>query len=150
QPLAHRLEPVAKIGGGQYINDSKGTNPGAVIRALRSFPGKRKILLAGGRDKGSDFADLAAVIKEEVRLLLLFGESRAKMARAAEKVGFDAFEQFTGLEEAVEAARRAACPGEIVLLSPACTSWDMFADYEARGDHFKTLVANLSEEEESL
>ncbi len=150
QPLAHRLEPVAKIGGVQYINDSKGTNPGAVIRALRSFPGKRKILLAGGRDKGSDFADLAAVIKEEVRLLLLFGESRAKMARAAEKVGFDAFEQFTGLEEAVEAARRAACPGEIVLLSPACTSWDMFADYEARGDHFKTLVADLSEEEESL
>ncbi len=150
QPLAHRLEPVAEIGGVQYINDSKGTNPEAVIRALRSFPGKRKVLLAGGRDKESDFADLAAVIKEEVRLLLLFGESRAKLARAAEEAGFDAFEQFAGLEEAVEAARRAARPGEIVLLSPACTSWDMFADYEARGDYFKTLVANLSEEEESL
>ena len=77
QPLAHRLEPVAESGGVQYINDSKGTNPGAVIRALRAFPGKQKILLAGGRDKGSEFADLAAVIKDEGRLLLRFCEWRA-------------------------------------------------------------------------
>ncbi len=149
QPLAHRLESVAEIGGVLYVNDSKGTNPGAVIRALRSFPGKKKILLAGGRDKGSDFAGLAAVIKEEVRLLLLYGESRAKLARAVTEAGFENFAEFTGLEEAVAAAHAAARPGEIVLLSPACTSWDLFTDYEARGNYFKELVHNLSEKEGS-
>lgn len=149
QALAHRLEPVAEIGGVLYVNDSKGTNPGAVIRALRSFPGKGKILLAGGRDKGSDFAELAAVIKEEVRLLLLYGESRGKLARAVEQAGFKEFVEVAGLEEAVTAARAEARPGEIVLLSPACTSWDMFADFEERGHYFKMLVHNLSDEEES-
>ena len=150
QALPHRLEPVAEIGGVQFINDSKGTNPEAVIRALRSFPGKKKILIAGGRDKGSDFAKLASVIKEEVSCLLLFGESRAKLARAAERAGFTAYDQVGSLEEAVAGAWAAARPGEIVLLSPACTSWDMFADYEARGSYFKELVYQLSEKEAGL
>ena len=150
QPIAHRLEPVAKIGGVQFVNDSKGTNPGAAMRALRSFPGKRKILIAGGRDKGSDFTELAAVIKEEVRRLFLYGESQDKLARAMEQAGFNAFERVRGLEEAVAGARAAAQPGEVVLLSPACTSWDMFTDYEARGRFFKELVLNLTEEEEGL
>ncbi|MGB4642426.1 MAG: UDP-N-acetylmuramoyl-L-alanine--D-glutamate ligase [Dethiobacteria bacterium] len=148
--LAHRLEPVAEIGGVQFINDSKGTNPGAVIRALRSFPGKKKILIAGGRDKGSDFTELAAVIKEEVRYLLLFGESRAKLARAVDRASFAAYEQVGSLEEAVAGAWAAARPGEIVLLSPACTSWDQFTDYEARGNYFKELVYNLSKKEDGV
>ena len=97
--IAHRLEFVAEIGGVEFINDSKGTNPGAVIKALRSFPGKRKILLAGGRDKGSDFSELAEVIKEEVGTLILFGESRAKLARAAAGAGFTAYLQTATLEE---------------------------------------------------
>lgn len=147
EAIAHRLEPVAEIGGVLFINDSKGTNPGAAIRGLRSFPGKGKILIAGGRDKGSDFSELAAVIGEEVRYLFLYGESREKLARAVEGAGISAYERVAGLEEAVAGARALARPGEIVLLSPACTSWDMFADYEARGDYFKELVRNLFETE---
>lgn len=150
QPIAHRLEPVAEIGGVRFVNDSKGTNPGAAIRGLRSFPGKKKILIAGGRDKGSDFSELAAVIREEVRYLFLYGESRDKLARAMERAGFGDYEQVESLEEAVAGARDAARPGEIVLLSPACTSWDQFADYKARGRCFKELVLNMAEEEDSL
>ncbi len=145
--IAHRLEFVVEIGGVEFINDSKGTNPGAVIRALRSFPGKKKILIAGGRDKGSDFSELAEVVKEEADALILFGESRAKMARAAAGAGFGAFLQTATLEEAVDEAWLRARPGEIVLLSPACTSWDQFSDYEARGNRFKELVHQLREKE---
>ncbi len=147
QPIAHRLEPVAEIGGVLFINDSKGTNPEAAIRGLRSFPGKKKILIAGGRDKGSDFSELAAVIKEEVRYLFLYGEAKEKLARAAREAGFGAYELVAGLEEAVAGARSRARPGELVLLSPACTSWDMFTDYKARGSYFKELVRNISETE---
>jgi len=143
----HRLEFVAEIGGVEFINDSKGTNPAAVIKALRSFPGKRKILLAGGRDKGSDFSELAEVIKEEVSYLVLFGESRAKLARAAAEAGFAACREVATLEEAVEEAWSRARPGDMVILSPACTSWDAFPDYEARGNRFKELVLRLREKE---
>ncbi len=146
--IAHRLEFVAEIGGVEFINDSKGTNPGAVIKALRSFPGKRKILLAGGRDKGSDFSELAEVIKEEVGTLILFGESRAKLARSAAGAGFTAYLQTATLEEAVAEAWSRSRPGEMVLLSPACTSWDAFTDYEARGNRFKELVYQLREKED--
>ncbi len=145
--IAHRLEFVAEIGGVEFINDSKGTNPGAVIRALRSFPGKKKILIAGGRDKGSDFSELAQVIRKEVKALILFGESRAKLARAAAEAGFTAFYEAVTLGEAVVEAWSRARPGEMVLLSPACTSWDQFTDYEARGEHFKELVYQLCEKE---
>ncbi len=145
--IAHRLEFVAEIGGVEFINDSKGTNPGAVIMALRSFPGKKKILLAGGRDKGSDFSELAGVIKEEAATVILFGESREKLARAVAETGFTAFVEAATLEEAVAEAWSRVRPGEMVLLSPACTSWDLFADYEARGNRFKELVYQLREKE---
>ncbi len=141
--IAHRLEPVAEIGGVKFINDSKGTNPGSVIMALRSFPGKNKILLAGGRDKGSDFSALMEVIKREVGTLVLFGESRGKLARAAAGAGLGPYLEAATLEEAVAAAWSCARPGDVVLLSPACTSWDAFTDYEARGDRFKELVHEL-------
>ncbi|MGB4213295.1 MAG: UDP-N-acetylmuramoyl-L-alanine--D-glutamate ligase, partial [Dethiobacteria bacterium] len=145
--IAHRLEFVAEIGGVEFINDSKGTNPGSVIKALRSFPGKKKILLAGGRDKGSDFSELAEVIKEEVHSLVLFGESRAKLARAVAGAGFTAYQQAATLDEAVAEAWSRARPGDMIILSPACTSWDAFTDYEARGNRFKELVYKLREKE---
>ncbi len=141
--IAHRLEFVAEIDGVEFINDSKGTNPGSVIMALRSFPGKKKILLAGGRDKGSDFTELMEVVKEEVGTLILFGESRGKLARAAAAAGMGSYLETAGLEEAVAEACSRARPGDVVLLSPACTSWDAFTDYEARGDRFKELVRKL-------
>ncbi len=147
--IEHRLEHVATINGVDYVNDSKGTNPGATIKALQSFPGRKKILIAGGKDKGSDFSEMAALLQLEVRLLVLLGETKDKIAQAAEEAGFKSYLKVEGLEEAVSTARREARSGEIVLLSPACASWDMFADYEARGSLFKKLVRTLPEAESS-
>ena len=142
--IEHRLEHVAAIGGVDYINDSKGTNPGATIKALQSFPGRKKILIAGGKDKGGDFSELAALIKNEVRLLLLIGETKDQLSRDVAAAGFTDYRTFQTMEEAVIDASKAAEPGDLVLLSPACASWDMFTDYEARGNLFKQLVRDLS------
>lgn len=138
--IEHRLEHVATIDGVDYINDSKGTNPGAAIKALLSFPGRNKILIAGGKEKGSDFNEMAAILKNEVRLMLLIGETSDKIAAAAKQAGFTNYRKVASLEEATAEARCAAKAGEVVLLSPACASWDMFKDYEARGKLFKKLV----------
>ncbi len=138
--IEHRLEHVASIDGVDYINDSKGTNPGATIKALQAFPGRKKILIAGGKEKGSDFSELAALLPREIRLLILLGETKDRLAEAAEKAGFSSYIKVDSLEEAVSAARVEAKDGELVLLSPACASWDMFTDYEARGSLFKQLV----------
>ena len=146
QGIAHRLEFVATIDQVEFINDSKGTNPGATIKALRSFPGKPKLLIAGGQDKGSDFQTLAAVIKAEVNHLILLGETKHKLAGAVEQVGFKNYELVDSLEEAVSAAWSRAKAGDLVLLSPACASWDMFPDFEARGNLFKELVAALKKQ----
>jgi len=143
QAIEHRLEKVSVPGGISYINDSKGTNPGASIKALQSFPGYSKILIAGGKDKGSDFSSLASVIADQVRYLILYGETKDQIARAVEEAGFSNYRQVTDLEEAVQLAHDEAESGEIVLLSPACASWDMFPDYEARGKLFKKLVQNI-------
>ena len=134
------------VGGVDFVNDFKGTNPGAAIKALRSFPGKPKILIAGGKDKGGDFGGLAAVIREEVRELVLLGETRERLAAAVEQTGFHSYRLAESFEQAVRAAWELARPGDLVLLSPACASWDMFSDYEARGDLFKELVKRLKNE----
>lgn len=146
--IEHRLEHVTALGGVDYINDSKGTNPGATIKALQSFPGRQKILIAGGKDKGSDFTELAAVIRDHVRMLLLFGETKDQIAQAVEEGGFTAYQIVDDLGEAVRNAYREARDGDIVLLSPACASWDMFSDYEARGNLFKELVKALADIED--
>ncbi len=146
--IEHRLEPVAVLGGVDYINDSKGTNPGATIKALQSFPDRRKILIAGGKDKGGDFGELASVIKEELKFLVLLGETKDRIARAVEEAGFTAYQKVETLEEAVKAAYEKAEKGDVVLLSPACASWDMFSDYEARGNLFKERVRNLKAPEQ--
>jgi UDP-N-acetylmuramoylalanine--D-glutamate ligase len=143
--IEHRLEHVDTLGGVEYINDSKGTNPGATIKALKSFPGHSKILIAGGKDKGGSFDELASVIQQEVRLLLLIGETRELIARAVGEKGFTAYRLLSSLEEAVSVARAEAVEGDLVLLSPACASWDMFTDYEARGRRFKELVRTPQE-----
>lgn len=138
--IEHRLEFVANLNGVEYINDSKGTNPEATIKALQSFPNRSKVLIAGGKDKGSDFLALAAVIKKEVKFLVLLGETKDKLTAAVEQVGFFDYQKTVNLEEAVEVAKLQASPGDLVLLSPACASWDMFTDYESRGNLFKELV----------
>lgn len=143
--IEHRLEFVTRIGEVEFINDSKGTNPGATLRALRSFPGRKKILIAGGMDKGADFTELARVIVKEVDYLLLLGETKEKIAVSVAQLGFKNYTLVSDLAEAVHAASSGAKAGDLVLLSPACASWDMFKDYEARGNLFKELVRSLDQ-----
>lgn len=142
--VAHRLELVAEYGGVKYINDSKGTNPDATMRALDAY-GVPIVLIAGGRSKGSSFASFAAKVKEKVRVLILIGESAGEIEAAVRAQGFENILRAATLPEAVKIAHRTARPGEVVLLSPACASWDMFANYEERGNLFKKVVRELVE-----
>ncbi|MCL6636272.1 MAG: UDP-N-acetylmuramoyl-L-alanine--D-glutamate ligase, partial [Peptococcaceae bacterium] len=128
----------------RYVNDSKGTNPDASIKALEAFK-EPIVLIAGGKNKGSDFGEFAAKVKEKVRVLVVLGQSAGLIAEAARARGLEDIRCAGDLAEAVMLARRAARPGEIVLLSPACASWDMFKSYEERGDLFKKIVLNMKE-----
>ena len=139
-PQPHRCEFVADIDGVTYINDSKATNVDAVEKALRSLPG-RAVLIAGGRDKGLDFTSLKEVVANKVKLVVLIGEAQGKMWRAWSKV--TPCVRASSMEEAVRLAASHARRGDTVLLSPACASFDMFANYEERGDKFKEAVLTL-------
>lgn len=138
--LEHRLEFVRELDGVRYINDSKGTNIGAVQKSLEGFS-EPVILIAGGRDKAGDFTILRPLIKEKVKSLILIGEAREKIRKA---LG-DLTETFnaSSLEEAVRIAKKRASRGDVVLLSPACASFDMFVDFEDRGRQFKSIVWRL-------
>jgi UDP-N-acetylmuramoylalanine--D-glutamate ligase len=140
-PQPHRCEFVAEVGGVTYINDSKATNIDAVEKALRSLPGQC-VLIAGGRDKGLDFTSLKEVVANKVKLAVLVGEAQGKMWRAWSKVA-PCVRAFS-MEEAVRLAASHARRGDTVLLSPACASFDMFENYEHRGEEFKRHVFNLS------
>jgi UDP-N-acetylmuramoylalanine--D-glutamate ligase len=137
--VRHRLETAAVIDGVRWVNDSKGTNPAAAITALRSFAGP-VVLIAGGRNKGSDFAAFAAEVAQRVRFAVLLGEAAPEIEAALESRGFTAVQRAGSLREAVADAARTARSGDTVLLSPACASWDMFRNYEERGDQFCMLV----------
>lgn len=135
--LEHRLEMVEEVKGVSYINDSKATNIGAVIRSLESFS-QPIVLIAGGRDKGEDFASLVPLVKEKVKAAILIGEAREKLSRALE--GTCPIFRAETMGEAVELSSKLAGKGEVVLLSPACASFDMFSDFEERGMAFKSAV----------
>jgi UDP-N-acetylmuramoylalanine--D-glutamate ligase len=136
-PEPHRCEVVAVKDGVTYINDSKATNVDAVERALRAMTGP-VVLIAGGRDKGLDFAAIKEVIREKVKLAVLIGESQDKLAAAWGRATLCA--RADSMRQAVKMAASAARPGDTVLLSPACASFDMFENYEHRGDEFKHEV----------
>ncbi len=138
--VEHRLERVAAIGGVEYFNDSKATNVDATIKSLQAFPGNIH-LIAGGRDKGADFAVLEPLVRERVRHLVLIGEAAGKIRDALGAV-VDTSEA-ASLPEAVALCSRHARPGDVVLLAPACASYDMFRDYEHRGRVFKQTVLDL-------
>lgn len=140
--IEHRLELVRVLEGVKYVNDSKATNVDAVKQALLTFT-EPILLIAGGRDKNGDFQQLQALIRRRVRILLLLGEARGKM-RAAWGDLVDTI-LVKDLEEAVHAARSRAAPGDCVLLSPACASFDMFRDFEHRGQVFKEVVQRLGQ-----
>lgn len=139
-PLEHRMTKVAEIGNVQYIDDSKATNVGAVYSALKGLQ-QPIILIAGGRDKGGDYSILAELVRQKVRHMLLIGEAKDAMARAF--MAFTNIEMFTTLQEAVSRAADLAAAGDVVLLSPACASFDMFTGYAERGDVFKKSVLEL-------
>lgn len=140
--VPHRLEPVGVVDGVKYVNDSKGTNPESVLKALDSFK-EPIILIAGGRHKGSDLSELAKKIKEKVKALILLGEAAPIIRDAVSDEGFTNIWNVASLKEGVQTAAKLASPGDVVLLSPACASWDMFRDYEERGDIFRQLVKEL-------
>lgn len=140
--VSHRLEFVAEINGVRYVNDSKGTNPDASIKALEAYS-EPVVLIAGGKNKGSEFTQFAEKVKERARVLVVLGESARLIADAARTRGFENIHYAGDFREAVILAHRSARPGEIVLLSPACASWDMFKSYEERGDLFKEIVTSL-------
>jgi UDP-N-acetylmuramoylalanine--D-glutamate ligase len=138
--LPHRLEFVREVDGIRWINDSKGTNVDSVWYALGSFL-EPVILIAGGRDKDSDFSRLKKKIQERVRGIVLLGEAAEKMKEVF--FGLCPIQTASSLQNAVEIASQIARNGDVVLLSPACASFDMFRNFEDRGDHFKELVRNL-------
>jgi len=139
--VAHRIEPVHDDRGVVYYNDSKGTNVDSTIKALESFT-EPVILIAGGKGKGQDFGPLAEAARGRVRQAILIGQDRDQIRRALEPAGIPC-EIAESMEDAVRRARDAARVGDVVLLSPACASFDMFRNFEHRGDVFKAVVRAL-------
>ncbi|GAB4407870.1 MAG: UDP-N-acetylmuramoyl-L-alanine--D-glutamate ligase [Thermodesulfovibrionales bacterium] len=142
--LEHRLEFVREIDGIKFINDSKGTNVGAVLKSIEGFP-EPIILIAGGRDKAGDFAPLMPLIREKVKAIILIGEAALKFQKAFGRLTRTVIA--SDMEDAVSIARGMARSGDIVLLSPACASFDMFRDFEDRGRRFKDAVMRLTRDE---
>lgn len=138
--VAHRIEFTADRNGVLFYDDSKGTNVGAVVRAVEGFPGN-VILMLGGRDKGGDFENLSELIRTKVKKLVLFGEARQKINSVLGGIVETAVS--ATLREAVSAAYSQASPGDIVLLSPGCTSFDEFTSYAERGRLFQEWVKAL-------
>jgi UDP-N-acetylmuramoylalanine--D-glutamate ligase len=144
QGLPHRLERVVEVGGTLFVNDSKATNVAAAAAALRSFEGGVHAIL-GGSLKGETFEELAGPVSERCSRCYLIGEAAERLERdlaPAAEAGVELRRQ-RGLEEAVRAAAAAAGPGEVVLLAPACASFDAYRDFEQRGEHFRTVVESL-------
>ena len=137
--VEHRLEPVRTLRDVLYINDSKGTNPDSTIKALEAYD-RPVVIILGGKNKGSDFTQLAQLVKQRVKKAVVLGQAKPVIVEALEKAGFDDYIEKDTFEEAVAAAASLAEAGDLVLLSPACASWDMFNSYEERGRLFKQLV----------
>jgi UDP-N-acetylmuramoylalanine--D-glutamate ligase len=137
RPLPHRLEKVAEIGGVTFLNDSKATNIDALEKALQAMRAP-VVLLAGGKDKGLDFSTLRPLIREKVRAVVLIGQMTEKLFAAWNSA--TPCTRASTLADAVEQAHALAQPGDTVLLSPGCSSYDMFKSFEDRGDQFRALV----------
>jgi len=140
--VPHRLEPVAEIAGVRYVNDSKATNTAAARKAIAAYSGPLHIIL-GGRGKGESFDGLAGELSTHEARAYLIGETAKEIAGALERASV-AFEYSGTLEQAVATAAGNAKPGEIVLLAPACASFDQFENFEQRGEAFRSCVATLA------
>ncbi|HVA38030.1 MAG TPA: UDP-N-acetylmuramoyl-L-alanine--D-glutamate ligase [Candidatus Dormibacteraeota bacterium] len=142
QALPHRLQTVGEIDGVRYVDDSKGTNPGAVIAALKSFDHRRVVAICGGKAKGTDFSEMGDELDERARAVVLIGEAADAIATHVVRA---AIHRADTMEEAVDVARGLAQPGDVVLLSPGCASFDMFESAEHRGQVFTAAVHALAE-----
>ncbi|MEF9946416.1 MAG: UDP-N-acetylmuramoyl-L-alanine--D-glutamate ligase [Lachnospiraceae bacterium] len=142
QGVEHRIEYVCSKEGVAYYNDSKGTNPDAAIKGIQAM-NCPTVLIGGGYDKNSRYEEWIEAFQGKVTYLILLGATKEQIATAARKCGFQNIRMVDSLEEAVDTAAALAKPGEAVLLSPACASWDMFKSYEERGDKFKEFVNRL-------
>ncbi len=140
--VEHRLEYCGQVDGVHFVNDSKGTNPDASIKAIEAMK-NNIILIAGGYDKGSDFTDFIKAFDGRVKHMVLLGKTAPKIKEQAEAIGFYNITLAKNMEECVISAFKLAVPGDTVLLSPACASWDMYSCFEQRGEHFKNCVHGL-------
>jgi UDP-N-acetylmuramoylalanine--D-glutamate ligase len=138
--LPHRMERVAEAGGVAWYDDSKGTNPAATLGCLQGFADGTVHLILGGRNKGADFRDLAPAVARKARRVYLVGEAAGELEAALAGAGSVPLSRSGTLERAVAEAAERAAPGEAVLLSPACASFDQFRDFNERGDVFQRLV----------
>lgn len=144
KPLEHRIEPCGVEGGVAYYNDSKATNTDAVLKALTAFGTNPLILLLGGRDKGTDLSELAYACVRRCKAVVCYGQARERFFEALSAAGAGCqLLKADGMLAAVEAARDIAVPGDVIALSPACSSFDEFTSFEHRGEVFKGYVAGL-------
>jgi UDP-N-acetylmuramoylalanine--D-glutamate ligase len=142
EPLAHRMELVADVKGVAFVNDSKATNPHAVVAALEGL--ERVVLIAGGRNKGLDLRPIAAAALGAAHAVVAIGESASDIEQAfAAEAPAVRVERATTMDDAVARAASIAAAGDTVLLSPGCASFDMFTDYQARGEAFRSAVKRI-------
>lgn len=139
--VEHRLEAVRELGGVEYVNDSKGTNINAVWYALESFD-QPVVLILGGRDKGNDYMELADQLREKVRSVIAIGEAKPLIEEQLKGV-VPELVTAGSMDEAVKMGKKSAERGEVVLLSPACSSFDMYKNFKQRGNEFKRIVNKL-------
>lgn len=139
--LPHRCQWVAEIDGVNYYEDSKGTNVGATLAAIEGMPGEKVVLIAGGQGKGQDFSPLRDVVASRCRAVVLIGEDAPLLARTLDRT--TAISRAATMDSAVAQAAALARPGDSVLLSPACASFDMFSNYVERGEHFVAAVREM-------
>ena len=142
--MEHRIEYVTEKRGVRFYNDSKGTNPDAAIKAIQAME-RPTCLIGGGYDKDSSYREWIESFDGKVKLLVLIGQTREKIAKEAEDCGFTDYVYADSLQEAVDLCYEKAENGDAVLLSPACASWGMFPNYEVRGKMFKEMVHALKE-----
>ena len=142
--LPHRIEYIETINHVRFFDDSKATNVDAVIRALETF-GEPIILIMGGRDKGGDFRKLLEPVRQHIKKLIVMGEARDNIKSVLEDICREGAQTASTMEDAVFSAYRAASPGDIVLLSPGCSSFDMYSSYAERGEDFCRAISNLKE-----
>lgn len=149
--VAHRLEKAGVVAGVTYVNDSKATNVEATLTALNAYP-ERTHLILGGRDKASDYRPIARACARGCKAVYLIGEATplieaafAEVRKSGELPDLPEARSYGDLEAAVFAAAQVAAPGDVVLLAPACASFDQYANFEQRGEHFRSLVQKMAE-----